>query len=112
MSKKVRISTAIFGKKVFNSKAELEYYKKYKKINLAKELVMETHEAVGIAEGYIKGYEMQVIIVLHDKEDDKDKIEYSIFEKYTDTETPEDMVNSPAVQVGSILSGFLKTMNI
>ena len=53
---------------------------------------------------------MQVIIVLHDKEDDKDKIEYSIFEKYTDTETPEDMVNSPAVQVGSILSGFLKTV--
>jgi len=53
MSKKVRVSTAIFGKKVFNSKAELEYYKKYKKINLAKELVMETHEAVGIAEGYI-----------------------------------------------------------
>lgn len=53
MSKKVRISTAIFGKKVFNSKAELEYYKKYKKINLAKELVMKTHEAVGIAEGYI-----------------------------------------------------------
>ena len=53
MSKKVRINTAIFGKKVFNSKAELEYYKKYKKINLAKELVMKTHEAVGIAEGYI-----------------------------------------------------------
>lgn len=53
---------------------------------------------------------MQVIIVLHDKEDDKDKIEYSIFEKYTDTETPEDMVNSPAVQIGSILSGFLKTV--
>ncbi|MGY8976234.1 MAG: DUF7417 domain-containing protein [Alphaproteobacteria bacterium] len=53
MSKKVRVSTAIFGKKVFNSKAELEYYKKYKKINLAKELVMKTHEAVGIAEGYI-----------------------------------------------------------
>ena len=53
MSKKVRVSTAIFGKKVFNSKAELEYYKKYKKVNLAKELVMKTHEAVGIAEGYI-----------------------------------------------------------
>ncbi len=53
---------------------------------------------------------MQVIIVLHDKKDDKDKIEYSIFEKYTDTETPEDMVNSPAVQIGSILSGFLKTV--
>ena len=53
MSKNVRVNTAIFGKKVFNSKAELEYYKKYKKINLAKELVMKTHEAVGIAEGYI-----------------------------------------------------------
>jgi hypothetical protein len=53
MSKKVRISTAIFGKKVFNSKAELEFYKKYQKINLAKELVVDIHEAVGIAEGYI-----------------------------------------------------------
>tara|TARA_B100000497_G_C7555147_1_gene335234 strand:- start:73 stop:384 length:312 start_codon:yes stop_codon:yes gene_type:complete len=53
---------------------------------------------------------MQVIIVLHDKEDNKDKIEFSIFEKFSDTETPEDMANSPAVQVGSILSGFLKTV--
>ena len=58
----------------------------------------------------IKGNQMQVIIVLHDKKDSKDKIEYSIFEKYSDTETPEDMFNSPAVQVGSILSGFLKTI--
>lgn len=53
---------------------------------------------------------MQVIIVLHDKEDSKDRIEYSVFEKYSDTEKPEDMLNSPAVQVGSILSGFLKTI--
>jgi len=53
---------------------------------------------------------MQVIIVLHDKEDSKDKIEFSIFEKYSDSEKPEDMLNSPAVQVGSILSGFLKTV--
>ena len=53
MSRKVRIKDAIFGKKVFNSKVELEYYKKYKQINLEKELVMKTHEAVGIAEGYI-----------------------------------------------------------
>ena len=29
MSRKVRIKDAIFGKKVFNSKVELEYYKKY-----------------------------------------------------------------------------------
>jgi hypothetical protein len=60
--------------------------------------------------GKIKGNKMQVIIVLHDKEDNKDKIEFSIFEKFSDTETPEDMINSPAVQVGSILSGFLKTV--
>lgn len=53
---------------------------------------------------------MQVIIVLRDREDDKSKIEYSIFEKYSDKETPEEMLNSPAVQVGSILSGFLKTI--
>ena len=53
---------------------------------------------------------MQVIIVLHDRKDDKDKIEYSIFEKYSDGEHPEDMLNSPSVQVGSILSGFLKTI--
>ena len=52
---------------------------------------------------------MQVIIVLHDREE-RDKIEYSIFEKYGDNEKPEDMMNSSAVQVGSILSGFLKTI--
>ena len=40
--------------------------------------------------GKIKGKQMQVIIVLHDKDDDdgkgtlKDKIEYTIFEKYND----------------------------
>jgi|TARA_B100000965_G_C19552010_1_gene740455 hypothetical protein len=53
---------------------------------------------------------MQVIIVLSDKKEDNQKIEYSIFEKYEDKETPEEMLNSPAVQVGSILSGFLKTI--
>jgi hypothetical protein len=53
MSKKIRIKKAIFGRTVFNNKAELEYYKKYKQIKLTKELVLKTHEAVGIAEGYI-----------------------------------------------------------
>jgi hypothetical protein len=52
---------------------------------------------------------MQVIIVLRDKKGE-DKIEYSIFEKYNDGETPEEMLSSPAVQVGSILSSFLKTI--
>lgn len=53
MSKKIRIKKAIFGRTVFNNKTELEYYKKYKQIKLTKELVLKTHEAVGIAEGYI-----------------------------------------------------------
>ena len=53
MNKKVRVNKAIFGKKVFNSRVELEYYRKYKQINLTKELVMDIHQAVGIAEGYI-----------------------------------------------------------
>ena len=53
MSKKVRVNKAIFGKKVFNSRVELEYYRKYKKINLTNELGVDIHQAVGIAEGYI-----------------------------------------------------------
>ena len=53
MSKKVRVNKAIFGRKVFNNKIELKYYRKYQEINLAKELVVDIHQAVGIAEGYI-----------------------------------------------------------
>ncbi len=53
MSKKVRVNKAIFGRKVFNNRVELEYYRKYKQINLAKELVVDIHQEVGIAEGYI-----------------------------------------------------------
>ena len=53
MTKKIRVNIAIYGKKVFKSRAELEYYQKYKKINLHKELVLKIHEAVGIADGYI-----------------------------------------------------------
>jgi len=53
MTKKVRVNKAIFGRKVFNNRVELEYYRKYKQINLAKELVVDIHQAVGIAEGYI-----------------------------------------------------------
>jgi len=43
MSKKVRVNKAIFGRKVFTNRVELEYYRKYKKINLAKELVVDIH---------------------------------------------------------------------
>ena len=53
MTKKVRVNKAIFGRKVFNNKIELKYYIKYQEINLAKELVVDIHQAVGIAEGYI-----------------------------------------------------------
>ena len=53
MTKKVRISKAIFGKKVFNSRVELEFYRRYKTMKLEKELVIDVHQAVGRAEGYI-----------------------------------------------------------
>ena len=53
MTKKIRVNLAIYGKKVFKSRAELEYYQKYKRINLDKGLVLKVHEAVGIADGYI-----------------------------------------------------------
>jgi|TARA_B110000259_G_scaffold160508_1_gene184074 hypothetical protein len=53
VNKKVRISKAIFGKKVFNSKTELDYYKKYKVMEVDKNMVHDLHQAVGIAEGYI-----------------------------------------------------------
>ena len=39
MTKKVRINRAIFGKKVFNSRVELEFYRRYKTMKLEKELV-------------------------------------------------------------------------
>ena len=53
MTKKVRINKAIFGKKVFNSRVELEFYRRYETMKLDKKLVMDVHQAVGRAEGYI-----------------------------------------------------------
>ena len=54
MSKKVRIKTAIYGKKVFSNKTELSYYKHYKKLNLDKKIINELHTAVGICDGHIR----------------------------------------------------------
>ena len=51
MTKKVRINKAIFGKKVFNSRVELEFYRRYETMKLDKNLVMDVHQAVGRAEG-------------------------------------------------------------
>ena len=53
MTKKVRINKAIFGKKVFKSRIELEFYRRYETMKLDKKLVMDVHQAVGRAEGYI-----------------------------------------------------------
>ena len=54
MRKKVRINKAIFGKKVFNSRVELELYRRYEVMKLDKKLVDDIHQAVGRAEGYIE----------------------------------------------------------
>jgi hypothetical protein len=52
-NKKVKVSKAIYDKKVFHSKEELEYYKQYEKMKLDKNLVSDTHTAVGICEGFL-----------------------------------------------------------
>ena len=54
MSKKVRVNKAVFGKKLFNSRVELEYYRRYEMLKFSKELVEDIHQAVGSAEGYIE----------------------------------------------------------
>lgn len=56
MARKVRINKAIYGRKVFNSRIELDYYKRYQLLKLSKELVVELHEAVGKADGYTPCY--------------------------------------------------------
>ena len=53
MAKKVRVNKAIFGKKLFNSRIELELYRRYEIMELDKNLVDDVHQAVGRAEGYI-----------------------------------------------------------
>jgi hypothetical protein len=54
MSRKVRVNKAVFGKKLFNSRVELEYYRRYEMLKFSKELVEDIHQAVGRAEGYIE----------------------------------------------------------
>ena len=53
MAKGIRLSKAIYGKKVFNTQRELEYYRCYKRIKLDRRMVDDIHQAVGRAEGYI-----------------------------------------------------------
>ena len=59
MSRKVRIKTAIYGKKVFHNKTELSYYKHYKKLNLDRKIITELHNAVGICDGHIRSDTVQ-----------------------------------------------------
>lgn len=51
---------------------------------------------------------MQIVIVVTDQEDGR--ISYSVFEKPQLHEKLENVDYSPAIQVGSIISGFLKTI--
>lgn len=51
---------------------------------------------------------MQIVIVISDNEDGR--ISYSVFEKPQLHERMDNIDWSPAIQVGSILSGFLKTV--
>ena len=53
MAKKVRVNKAVYGKKLFNSRIELELYRRYEVMELDKNLVDDVHQAVGRAEGYI-----------------------------------------------------------
>jgi hypothetical protein len=53
MFKKIRIKKAIYNRRVFDSKLEVEYYKRYKKMKLPKNILKKTHTAVGICEGFI-----------------------------------------------------------
>jgi hypothetical protein len=53
---------------------------------------------------------VQVIIVITDDQNEDGKIRFSIFEKPQSHELYTDVEHSPAVQIGSILSAFLKTI--
>ena len=50
MAKTIRLNKAIYGKKVFNTQRELEYYRCYKKLKLDRRMVDDIHQAVGRAE--------------------------------------------------------------
>ena len=53
---------------------------------------------------------VQVIIVITDDQNEDGKLRFSIFEKPQAHEVYTDVEDSPAVQVGAILSSFLKTI--
>ena len=52
-TKKIRIKTALYGKKVFANETEYNYYKLYKKLKLDKKFVIDLHQAVGRCDGHI-----------------------------------------------------------
>ena len=53
MAKTIWLNKAIYGRKVFNTQRELEYYRCYKNLKLDRRMVDDIHQAVGKAEGYI-----------------------------------------------------------
>ena len=54
MAKRIKINTAIYGKKSFKLIEELIYYKRYKELKIHKDLVDDIHQAIGRAEGFIE----------------------------------------------------------
>ena len=58
-TKKIKVKTALYGKKIFANETEYNYYKLYKKLKLDKKFVMDLHQAVGRCDGHIPIYSME-----------------------------------------------------
>jgi hypothetical protein len=52
-TKKIKVKTALYGKKIFANETEYNYYKLYKKLKLKKKFVVDLHQAVGRCDGHI-----------------------------------------------------------
>ena len=52
-TKKIKVKTALYGKKVFANELEYKYYKIYKSLKLDKKFVLDLHQAVGRCDGHI-----------------------------------------------------------
>ena len=72
MRKKIKIKKAIYGKKQFNLPEELDYYKKYKMINIPDDLVDEVIVAAGYGVEQMRAHFTEIetpypirIVILH-----------------------------------------------
>lgn len=53
MARRIKLKKPIYNRTSFLDKQEVQYYKMYKKMKLQREMIYDTHTAVGICEGYI-----------------------------------------------------------